>query len=809
MLPFAVLGQQKPGKLSGQIVDNKNKPVPYATVTLLSADSSIVNGDLTKEDGSFNIDQTGIGKFMLRINILGYKERYIGDIEVTAEAQEKKLGKLAVTGNTQSLSEVQVVGEKAMMEMSVDKKVFNVEKNITAAGGSATDVLKNIPSLAVDVDGDILLRGKETTLLIDGKPATLLGGDIASALQSLPASGIQSIEVITNPSARFDAQGMAGIINIITKRDNRFGINGSASLGAGTRDKYNGALNLNLKNNKWNLFLNSSFRRNRNYNRTANELHAADGSIISASYEDGLRIHGGFFNTLGAEYTINDKSTITLTQNLNKMQWGGNGVTRYVKPGIDSLLTRENTNLGSPFSSSTSLDYRVKFKRPKQELTTNVTFAKFWVHRDQEFVTSHIAMVSGSEVPYNTTIQRAPGGGGSTSLNGQADFTTPFLSKDGRLDAGWKTQLFWFESSNNATISTDSGYTFTPDVNLQNDYNYSQQIHAAYASYNDQKGKIGYQGGLRLEYSDYVGTSSLIGNQQYSNSFLGLFPSAYLSYKLPSDQAIYLSYTRRTNRPGFFQLMPYIDASNPMDTSTGNPSLIPEFIHNSELNYSRQFKKGHTVMASIYYQYSQNLIDRVRIVSEATGNAISKPQNLESGTTYGVELTGKAQILPIWDATVNFNFFRNEINGTNINPSLSNSGTSWFTKFNSNIKLPADFSVQLSGSYEAPKVSSQSRVLEAYWVDVAVRKNLWKNKAALVLNVSDIFNTRKYTNIYDLSGRYQTIYRDRETRVGNITFTYRFGKSDARSARRRQQNGQAPVKERDNIKQGDDSEGGF
>lgn len=791
------------GKISGKIIDQKKAAVAYATITLLRPDSSVVNGDLTKEDGGFQIAPTGFGRFILRINAIGFDAQYVPNILVTPQEQEKNLGNLTVTVTSQRLTEVQVTGERPMMEMSFDKRVFNVEKNITATGGNAADVLKNVPSLAVDVDGDILLRGKETTLLIDGKPATLLGGDVASALNSLPASSIQSVEVITNPSARYDAQGPSGIINIITKKDSRFGFNGNASIGAGTRDKYNGSLGLNMRNDKWNLFFNSNYRLNRNYSRTSNERFDASGGPVSGSFEDNIRSGGGFFNTLGAEYTIDQRNSITFTQNLNRMLWGNEGQTNFIlynNGERTETQTRFSDNLDKPFSSSSSIDYKHKFKKPRQEFTSNATFVKTWVERDQNFETSVRDRFGG--LSRASTIQRAPGKGSNTSLNAQADYTMPWR-KAGKIDAGVKTQLFWFESSNNATI--DSGTGRNRDLTLQNSYNYNQQVYAAYLSVSNQLGKFGYQAGLRSEYAFYQGTASIVSGRNYSNEFLNLFPSAYVNYKISDMQTVYLSYTRRTNRPRFFQLMPFVDVSNPQDTSAGNPGLIPEFIHNTELNYNRQFKKGHSLMASAYLQYTENLIERIRRFY-ADGTSYQQPQNLAEGLTYGLEVTGKAQLMPIWDATVNFNFFQNSIQGTNIDPSLDNSGTSWFTKFNSNVKLPKGFSLQANGTYEAAKVAAQGTTQQVWWIDLAIRKNLLNNRANIVLNVSDIFNTRKYTTDFRFPNASQSIYRDRETRIGNLTFSWRFGKSEARPAgRRNKDQSTVPVKERDNIKQ---SEGG-
>lgn len=585
--------QAQTGKLFGRLTDAQGKPVSYATVTLLRADSSVVNGDLSKDNGSFTIEPTGTGRFRLRISAIGFQPKTVDNIILTGESSEKDLGKLALTALATQLKELQVTGERPLMEMSVDKKTFNVEKNITTAGGSASDVLQNVPSVSVDVDGNVSLRGKgNVTILIDGKPATLLGGDAVSALQSLPAASIQSVEVITNPSAKYDAQGMTGIINIVTKKDNRFGMNGAITLGAGTRDKYNGSLNLNLRNKKWNVFVNSNFRLNSNYNYTTNDLHPRYSDTSSHSFENNHRQFNGWFNSLGAEYTINNNNSITLTENINLMNFSGAGPAIYqvYGPAGNTLLEqrRYTTGGGGPLSLSTSLDYKHKFHKEKQELTANATFAQSWIKRKQEYMTDSF---DSNEQPISgTTRQTAPASGSNTSLNAQADFTTPFLTAKGKLDAGVKAQLFWFESGNAPLVTDPAGQTKVDSV-LLNGYNYSQKTYAAYLNYSDQKGNLAYQAGLRMEDAVYEGTIRQLNGKKYSNDFLNLFPSVFLSYKLPKEQSIYLNYSRRTNRPDFRQLMPYLDLSNPQDTSMGNPDLKPEFINNTELSYNRLFKK--------------------------------------------------------------------------------------------------------------------------------------------------------------------------------------------------------------------------
>jgi outer membrane receptor protein involved in Fe transport len=819
------------GKVNGKLTDNKKNKLGYATVTLLRPDSTVVNGSLSDDNGNFELENIPYGNYILRINALGVSTMFIGDVNLSEGKPVKNLGTVTLALSSKALDEVEITGEKSVMQMQVDKKVFNVDKNITTAGGSASEVLSNVPSVSVDVDGSVSLRGKgNVTILIDGKPATMLGGDVATALQSLPASSIDNVEIITNPGAKYDAQGITGIINIVTKRDRKFGINGSVNAGAGTGDKYNGGLNLNAKNEKWNVFFNSNYRNNKNYNRHSNERYnfRPDGSLSDTSYagyESGNRQWIGWFNSLGAEYIINKYNSITLTQNINYMRWGNKGTSDFwmlVNGDTIPQRSRSSVSKGGPLSSSTTLDYKHKFKREKQELTGNLNYVKSWATHKQEYNT-YDAFSLQDHTFMSSLYEDAPSKGSNSSINAQADFTTPFISKNGKLDAGWKTQVFNFQSANEPIIRNNKTFVDSFNSVLYNEYEYGQQTHAAYTSFSDQLGQFSYQAGLRLEYTNYDGDVRRGDTMQpfyhYNNEFLNLFPSAFLSYKLPQDQNIFLNFSRRINRPSFWNLMPYVDLSNPQDTSMGNPGLKPEFIYSTELSYNKPFKKGHNLMVSAYYQHTTGMIERYRRFY-ADGTTFSQPQNLATGLTYGMELIGRAQILPIWDATLNLNFFHNNVRGGNIAPELNNSGTAWFAKANTNLKLPAGFSLQLNGNYEAPKVLAQGYLSEVYWIDIALRKNMLKNKATLVLNVSDILNTRKYTTAYEYPTYYQNTYRDRETRIGNISFTYRFGSDkqpgmpqgasavNGNKRKGREKKEEKPAeKDRNNLKS-DESEGG-
>ncbi|MDR3679083.1 MAG: TonB-dependent receptor [Flavipsychrobacter sp.] len=833
----AQVAPAKGGTVSGILVDNQNKPLAYATVTLLRADSTVVNGDLTKDDGSFSISPTGTGTFILSISAIGLKSRFIPGITIGPGAMKKDLGNVKATSSTNRLKEVDIVAEKPIMQMDVDKKVFNVEKNTTTAGGSASDVLSNVPAVSVDVDGNVSLRNNSNvTILIDGKPATLLGSDQASALQSLPASSIESVEVITNPSAKYDAQGPTGIINIVTKKDGRLGVNGSATLGIGTGDKYNGAFSINVRKGKWNVFLNSNFRLNSNYNNTNTDTRY-DNGYHTYSYEHGQRQFDGSFNTIGASYDFDKNNTITLTQSVNIMGFGNNSnsnaQTTAAGLSLDSSQERYSNGKGGPLSLSTSADYKRKFKKKGEELDIDATFANTNIFRTQ----TYSSFYTNNQIPNFNTYETAPGQGNNKTFTAYVDYADPLFTKNGKLGFGAKTQLYKFQSNNSPLIDTNGGPQLV-DYTLAAHFNYNQQIHAGYVNWNDQLGKFSYQVGLRGEYSQYDGTDVITSPIHYSQNYpLSLFPSAFVSYQLPDQQSIYLNYSRRTNRPNFFQLLPYKDVSNPSVVSQGNPDLKPEFIHNVEFSYSKATKRGDNFIISAYYTYTQNLSQRIsRIITgspeddslglqQFTNKQYSTTLNVASGTTYGAEATGHVSILPFWDATLDFNFFQNQINVGNIDTAFSRyvknqSAFSWFGKINTNFKLPGGFSLQLNGNYESPKVQAQGTLKEVYWIDVALRKNLWKNKVTIVANCSDIFNTRKYTTTTNIAGLYnETYYRDRETRVGNLTFTYRFGSKNPQAAaapggKRGKKGADAnkptiPDNERENnLKGGDDDNGG-
>ncbi len=805
--PNSPAGLAKPvvpdfGKVTGRVTDDKGNAIPYATVTLLRPDSTVVNGDLTGDNGSFAIAPTGAGNFRLRVESIGVISKII-NVTITADAPNKDMGKIKLTSSETTLKSVDVVGEKPVIELKVDKKVFNVEKNITSAGGSASDVLQNVPAVSVDADGNVSLRGKTgVTILIDGKPATMLGTDVASALQSLPAGSIENVEVITNPSAKYDAAGTSGIINIVTKKDGRLGINGTATLGAGTRDKYNGNFGINLRKGKFNVFANASYRDNNTYNNVTTVRHNKDtlGNTTGNynAFEHVPRKFGGSFNSIGASWDPDKYNSITVTENINLMHFGFKDYATYLVQGLDT-----NHNMGDQarltknsdfdihlLSISSAVDYKHKFKKKDEELSFDLTYASTDVTRSQNnYTDSTFSYLNPNPGIVNEV---SPASGRNSTFTAWADYTDPLFTQNGKLGMGFKSTISAFSNSGNPTIS-HNGDVPVSDSALFSNYSFTTQINAAYVNWSDQFGKFSYQLGLRVEQAGYTGSGAIPKDTSLTYSIVNPFPSAFISYQLANQQSIYLNYSRRTNYPDFRSLLPFKDLSNPGTVNMGNPNLRPEFIHNIEFSFSKATKRGDNIILSAYYSYTQNLTQRITRaivakdstmgLSQQAGELLTQPVNIASGTTYGLEGTGHLQFFKWWDATVNLNFFQNNLVVGDQDPAytqyLSNSGGfSWFGKLNTSVKLPKNFSIQLNANYESPKVIAQGSLQQSGWVDLAVRKNLWKNKATIVVNCADIFKSRRFVTDYNLAAYNESINRVKETRIGNITFTYRFGKTD-------------------------------
>ncbi|CAL1519571.1 TonB-dependent receptor domain-containing protein [Chitinophaga sp. MM2321] len=784
------------GRLYGKLVEaSTGKPIPYASVALLrQRDSSVVTGMLTKTNGDFNLENLPFGPFIVRINFMGYTGLQ-KKVTITPQTIEQDLGNIKMKPNIKTLEGVEVTAQKSAFTMGIDKKVFNVDRSLTSVGGTATDVLKNVPSVNVDLDGNVTVRNAAPTIFVDGKPSTL-------TLDQIPADAIESIELVTNPSARYDAEGMSGILNIVLKKNRKAGFNGAVQAGVGTGGKYNGGGNINIRQGKFNVFANYNINANRSWGEgtTSRGNFSNKGIVTDSNYlfqnSNSTSKPLFQFGRFGLEYTLDNRNTISLSQNIVAGDFKNYEDLRSTfsdnNKNITGISDRLNNNKFNFRNYTTALGYRHTFAKPNQEWSADFNYNQSSNGRNGDYITqaqNPLGQPLGQALYQNNTTA-----GKTTFLTMQTDYTNP-VGKNGKLEAGAKVTLRDYSSKYDVFDKDTITGEYVPNALLSNNYKYNEKIYAGYANFSNTAGNFGYQAGLRIEQYEYAGENEGV-HYKPTKAVPGLFPSIYLSQKLEKEQELQLNYSRRVNRPNFFQLIPYRDYSDPQNQREGNPNLKPEYTNSLEFSYMKTWKNSN-VLGSIYFRNTNNLISTI---STPIGRDTLLTQfiNANRSNSYGAEITMKNEILKGWDVTSNVNLYQTDMKVNANGQNLNNSGFSWLAKINSSAKLPANFTVQVNATYQAPTIalpsggggrgggfmmipaSSQGTIKGFSTVDLAVRKDFLKDKAAaLTLSLSDIFNTRQYELNQATPEFVQDYIRKRESRILKLNFSYRFGKFDA------------------------------
>jgi outer membrane receptor protein involved in Fe transport len=779
-------------KITAKVIDaGNNQTVPYATAVVLNRKTkATVKVGQTDADGNLTLANLPAGVYTFKLSYVGYQTMVRDSMQITAN-KDINLGTLrmkAAKGTV--LAEVKVTGQKSSMQLGIDKKVFSVDQSLVSEGGSATDLLQNVPSVQTDIDGNVSLRGSAgVKVLIDGKPSLIAGGNVAQILQSIPASSIESVEVITNPSSKYDAEGQSGIINIVLKKNKKLGLNGNVALTAGNRDNYNANTSLSFQNDKLNVYGNYSYRYGNRvgggYNNieylnssTINPTVYADQNTDSKSNDKGHNVKAGI------DYYLAPKSTLSLSGGFNIRN---NDRTELLTINqLDALRqpvqlsNRTNDNDGKGKSYDLNLDFNQKFKKPKEELTFNFGLSQGQNENFQNYMTD-IYNLNGVSVD-QLIAQDNNNRGYNTNYNIQSDYTLP-VGKTGRIEAGYRSQINQSDNKTAAYILNNTTGQYDVDFSLTNAFTTEEQIHALYFNYSNQVNKFGYQLGLRGEDASLDTKSGVFdrGNDLVFTpgrvAYTRLYPSVYLTEKLSNEQQLQLSYSRRVNRPRGWDTNPYIDASDPLNYRQGNPNLKPEDVHNFELGYSKYWSKV-SLISSVYYRLTNDVIQRVRSEPDVNGISITTPQNLTRNTSSGLELISKVDVIKPWNLTANVNLYQSKIQGVPAFGIVENSGFSWNANLTNNITLPYKITLQIRADYRAPEVMAQGKRNAMYGVDGGAKYDFPNKKASLSLNVRDLFNTRKWSMTTEGTTSIVDFQRYMQGRMGNLTFSYRFGKSD-------------------------------
>lgn len=817
-------GQMPTGRFYGKVVDASNKGVEAASVILVTTKMDtatkkmievVAGGQLTTKAGDFSIESVPVfGRYSLKVTGIGFKPftRSVtfempnrdavssGDMSAMLGALDKDLGNIKVEIDDNVLSNITVSATRPTLSLGIDRKIFNVAGNLTSVGGTAIDVMKNVPSVNVDIDGNVTLRNTAPTVFVDGRPTTL-------TLEQIPADAIESVEIITNPSAKFDASGgTAGILNIVMKKNRRVGYSGNVRVNIDSRARFGLGGDLNIRQNKINVFGSGQFNQRKSISTgiTNRTTYGRNDSSLYTLQNDRTVSDGQFgFGRFGFDYFMDIRNTLTVTGSFAR---GGFDPFATSAIAIDSIVhtitlksssQQRVTNSDIIFrNKGAQVSYKHNFVKSGHEITADATYNKGRNENNSTITTDYFTMPG--TVFKNRYIQLQSGEGTNENLTLQTDYSNP-VTANSKIEAGARAQIRKINSENTVSIAGTNNTTL---------YNSNDNVYAAYTTFSNRIKNFGYQLGLRVESSSYEGNLPNKGQTFKINFPISLFPSMFLSQKLNENDELQFNYSRRINRPNFFQLFPFTDYSDSLNISRGNPGLKPEFTNSFELSFSKIFKNRDNFLASVYFKNTNDLITRIQALEFDTVLKKTIPintyQNANNSYVTGLELTSRNKVTKFWDLTANANFFTSKIDLTD-QPDPEQF-LSYFFKLNNTFKLPKNFSLQLSGDYQSRVITSpggrgsggggmfggggggffggsnsaaQGFIRPNYGVDAAVRFEFMKNKvASLSLNVNDIFRTKLFDQHTETSFFIQDVQRRRDPQVFRLNFNYRFGKFD-------------------------------
>ena len=766
--------ESKKIKVIGKVIENTTKqPLEYATITFVSKRTAkVVSGGITNAQGEFDIE-VNTGTYDIKVEFISYKINEINDKKLQ---EDTNLGEIGLSEDATMLNQVEVRSEATTVQIKLDKKVYNVGQDLMVKGGTVSDVLDNIPSVAVDADGTITLRGNENVrILIDGRPSTAI--NISEALRLIPADAIEKVEVVTNPSARYDSEGGGGLLNIILKKGKNQGVNGTIIASAGDPENYGLSAIVNYKTDQFNLFTTTGYNYRNNPGSFINntEYLNADGSTRRFIDENRTnnRMSKGFNSNFGLEWYL-DK-TLTWTNTINLRRNTGQNPDNVTFDYYDAFRNYQFTDYRFNDQKNNDLDVQYStnfvktFKKEGHKLTVDGSFSK---NKDKD---SSI-INAGEELTFNNQNQNR------NTI--QVDYVLP-LGKNSQFETGYKGEFnklitdFEVDTLNTATNE------FLTDFNYTNELEYKEKINAVYMSFGSKINKFSYLLGLRFEDSN-IDINQLATGQYNNKHYSNLNPSAFLTYEITDRSSLSLSYSRRISRPRGRQINPFSNYSSNINLFRGNPDLNPALTDAFDLGFLKRWNKL-TLSTSAYFNKTSDSFQYIRTDSGLRVDDIpvilTTTVNVATEYKYGFEFTLNYSPFKWWKINSNFNLFNNQTQGDYTDPStlittnLDNETTAWFTRLTSKVTLPYKIDWQTNVTYNGPEKTAQGERKGNASANLGFSKDLFKEKATLALNVQDVFNSRKRIFENYLPG-VSNSYNEMQWRQRQITlsFTYRFNK---------------------------------
>jgi len=763
--------------IKGNIIEQETKePVEFVNVGLFnSSDSSLLTGAVTDKNGEYLFTNIKEGNYYLQVSCIGFESFKIPHISISSERPHVDLDKRTIKVSNFLLSDVEIVSQKPVLNNSIDRKVYNVEKDILSQTGSVSDVLQNIPSVSVDVDGTVSLRGSSNIMFfINGKPSALLKKNSAVALQQIPANSIERIEVITNPSAKYKPDGIGGIINIVLRKNTQKGFNGIVMANAGNMERYNANLFLNYNTGKLNVFGTYGFRQNNNPRTTSDFRIKRDSLMNVLSYYDSKSTSASrpftHIGNFGLEYKLNDNNKVEISGNANfqDMYRTQNTATAWKDAGevVTSEYSTNRINEESEMEWETSAMFEHQFEKEDHVLQFELNLTGYDETEDNHYTETYV--VSGDqEALTRVLIQK-----GGPQAEFYAEYKLP-INEETEIEAGYvgeflKDDLVYLGESFDRDQSI-----WLKDYNKSNHFTINQDIHALYGIFSHSFDQLSFMAGLRAE-QVFITSNLITLDSIVPNNYFKIYPTLHLAYELNDNQELQLNYSKRVKRSDSDEMNPFPEYSDPRNMESGNPKIKPEQIHSVEFGYHLK-NKQYSIISSIYYRYKYDAFTEInRYVNDTV--LLTSFENLSQSQSTGLEFIFSANVKNKLNLNMNANGYYYIIDASNLGYSDKKSAFSWDTKLGINIHFSNSSLLQLNSYYRSVRISAQGKSNPAFFVNLGLRQEVLKNRASVILTISDVFNTLSRVNIIDTPELYQKESRKRNSQIIYIGFTYRFGK---------------------------------
>ncbi|MCX6321296.1 MAG: outer membrane beta-barrel family protein [Bacteroidia bacterium] len=766
------------GTISGTIIDKQaKKPIEFATIVIQKKnDDTVIDGTVTDSKGKFIFENIAYGEYIISYSFIGYAKKSSPPFIIDAQHKSVNLGELFLELSVQELNSVEVVGEKSTFTSSIDRKTFNIGKDIMTTSGTASELMQHIPSLQVDIEGNVSLRGSGNVLiLINGRPSSLMGANRAAVLQQMPANTIDKIEVITNPSAKYKPDGTSGIINIILKKNKDLGFNGSVIANVGNAWRSNASLTTNYNSGRFNIFGSYSIRQDERHRLTNDFRQRKDSisNILSTTKQtvsDLSRPLSHIVRT-GVDFNLNEKNSFGVSGSYNYRS--------FVRHEI-------NSNLISDGEGITTMDYDRSRRDPEYEkdLEFTATYQHVFAKDHElniEYTTSNSAE---QEDNHYSTIYRVPVSPvtldntlihqGDRESQLYIEYKNP-ISDNTKFETGYVLESvlsdgnFFAESFNTSTGS------WVKDLQKSNRFKYIQNVHALYATLEHTMGKFGFLAGLRAEQA-FVKSHLITTDTIIPNDYFRLYPTLHLAYNVNENNEFQLNYSHRVNRPEGDELNPFPEYADPLNLRAGNPHLKPEDIHSFEAGYSYKHNLT-TFIATIYDRYTYNgKTEITRYINDSI--LFTTRENLSKSNSAGLELILSSEIGKSTIVNLSSNTYYYRIDASSLGYSSNKSNFVWNVNLNTNTKITRTTVIQVNSNYNSTRLTPQGKIFPTFIVNMGIRQDLWNRKASLILTVSDVFNTFRNNSELNTPLLYDKTIRRRSPRIIYAGFVFNFGKSN-------------------------------